>query len=148
MNKGLSRRVFLGAMLAGGAYALLPRIAGAVVPGQARVPGWLLRDVLLVDGTGAPGRRTDVLVRGDSVEHIGRVPDARARGLRVVEGGGRVLAPGFIDLHTHGNPLRSAFTPFLAMGVTTVVLGQDGGSPSLEGAGREPGSLQIGRAHV
>src|SRR5690606_35048287 len=105
MNKGLSRRVFLGAMLAGGAYALLPRIAGAVVPGQARVPGWLLRDVLLVDGTGAPGRRTDVLVRGDSVEHIGRVPDARARGLRVVEGGGRVLAPGFIDLHTHGNPL-------------------------------------------
>lgn len=141
MNKGLSRRVFLGAMLAGGAYALLPRIAGAVVPGQARVPGWLLRDVLLVDGTGAPGRRTDVLVRGDSVEHIGRVPDARARGLRVVEGGGRVLAPGFIDLHTHGNPLRSAFTPFLAMGVTTVVLGQDGGSPSLEGAGREPGSL-------
>ena len=141
MNDGWSRRGFLAAMLAGSACALLPRAVTAGLPGAARVPGWVLRDVLLVDGTGSPGRRTDVLVRGDRVEHTGRVPGSQARGLRVVEGEGRVLAPGFIDLHTHGNPLASAFTPFLAMGVTTVVLGQDGGSPSLEGAGREPGSL-------
>ena len=141
MNEGWSRRGFLGAMLAGSACALLPLGVAAAALRGARVPGWVLRDVLLVDGTGAPGRRTDVLVRGDQVEHIGRVSVAQARGLRLVEGGGRVLAPGFIDLHTHGDPLQSAFTPFLAMGVTTVVLGQDGGSPSLEGAGREPGSL-------
>ena len=138
---GWSRREFLGAMVAGGAGALLPLGVGAAVLREPRVPGWVLRDVLLVDGTGAPGRRTDVLVRGDRIGHIGRVPADLARGLRVVEGGGRVLAPGFIDLHTHGDPLESAFTPFLAMGVTTVVLGQDGGSPALEGAGREPGSL-------
>src|SRR5690606_12963768 len=90
--------------------------------------GLLLRDVRLVDGTGAAARGTDVLVRGDAIAAIGRVPAGAARGLRVVEGGGRVLAPGFIDLHTHGDPLRTAYTPFLAMGVTTVVLGQDGGS--------------------
>ena len=138
---GWSRREFLGAMVAGGAGALLPLGVGAAVLREPRVPGWVLRDVLLVDGTGAAGRRTDVLVRGDRIGHIGRVPADLARGLRVVEGGGRVLAPGFIDLHTHGNPLESAFTPFLAMGVTTVVLGQDGGSPALEGAGREPDSL-------
>lgn len=141
MKDGWTRREFLGVVAAGGALALLPGAAAAGLAGRVQVPGWVLRDVLLVDGTGAPGRRTDVLVRGDRIEHIGRVPDARARGLRVVEGGGRVLAPGFIDLHTHGDPLRSAFTPFLAMGVTTVVLGQDGGSPSLKDAGREPGSL-------
>src|SRR5690606_4305811 len=58
-----------------------------------------------------------------------------------VEGGGRVLAPGFIDLHTHGDPLGADYTQFLAMGVTTVLLGQDGGSPSLPDKGREPGSL-------
>ena len=138
---GWTRRGFLGAMAVGGACALLPLGVGAAALRGPRVPGWVLRDVLLVDGTGAPGRRIDVLVRGDRIEHVGRVAAGQARGLRVVEGGGRVLAPGFIDLHTHGNPLESAFTPFLAMGVTTVVLGQDGGSPSLEGAGREPGSL-------
>src|SRR3546814_12110450 len=67
--------------------------------------------------------------------------DDDARGLRVVDGGGRVLAPGFIDLHTHGDPLEEAYTSFLAMGVTTVLLGQDGGSPSLRGERREAAGL-------
>src|SRR3546814_21129842 len=67
--------------------------------------------------------------------------DDDARGLRVVDGGGRVLAPGFIDLHTHGDPLREAYTQYLAMGVTTVLLGQDGGSPSLPDARRAADSL-------
>ncbi|MEN1928391.1 amidohydrolase family protein [Luteimonas sp. MJ250] len=135
-----SRRRFLGAMAAGAACAMLPLDhlrAGS--GGQA--PGRVLRDVLLVDGSGAPAQRTDVLVRGDRIGHIGRLPDADMRGLRVVEGGGRVLAPGFIDLHTHGDPLKTAFTPFLAMGVTTVVLGQDGGSPALPGTRHDAGSL-------
>ncbi|MGY1457892.1 N-acyl-D-amino-acid deacylase family protein [Luteimonas sp. A649] len=103
--------------------------------------GLLLRDVLLVDGTGGPGQHTDVRIRGDRIEHIGPSSDADARGLRVVQGEGRVLAPGFIDLHTHGDPLEAAFTPFLAMGVTTVVLGQDGGSPALPEARNAPDSL-------
>jgi N-acyl-D-aspartate/D-glutamate deacylase len=42
-----------------------------------------------------------------------------------------VLAPGFIDLHTHGDPLRSSYETYLAMGVTTVTLGQDGSGPTL-----------------
>lgn len=126
-----SRRKVLGAMVAGGACALAPPVLGGSPGAGSPVRGWLLRDVLLVDGTGKPGRRTDVLVRGDRIERIGALSDRDARGLRVVEGGGRVLAPGFIDLHTHGDPLEEAFTPYLAMGVTTVVLGQDGGSPAL-----------------
>ena len=148
MGKGWSRRGFLGAMAAGSACALLPVGAGVAAPVRSAPPGWLFRDVLLVDGSGRPGKSTDVIVAGDRIQHIGRVAGTPGGGLRVVEGGGRVLAPGFIDLHTHGNPLEQAFTPFLAMGVTTVVLGQDGGSPSLEGAGRAADSLPAWMAAV
>ena len=136
---GWTRREVLGALAAGTACGFaLPVLAALPSPSPN---GLLLRDVLLVDGTGKPGRRTDVLVRGDRIEHIGRVSAGEGRGLRSIDGGGRVLAPGFIDLHTHGDPLTKAYTQFLAMGVTTVLLGQDGGSPSLEGASRAADSL-------
>lgn len=138
MNRGWSRREFLAAMAAGSACALAPT-ALLAHPGA----GLLLRDVLLVDGSGAPGRGADVLVRGDRIERIGRIPAREAGSLRVVDGGGRVLAPGFIDLHTHGDPLESAYTQYLAMGVTTVTLGQDGGSPALRGARREADSVPM-----
>ncbi len=136
-----SRRKVLASMIAGAACAAMPPTFAAGRVAAAEGTGLLLRDVRLVDGSGAPARGADVLVRGDTIERIGRLSRGDARGLRVVEGGGRVLAPGFIDLHTHGDPLESAFTPFLAMGVTTVLLGQDGGSPSLEGAARDASSL-------
>jgi len=136
---GWSRREFLGVVAAGGACALVPLGLGGCRGSAA--DGLLLRDVLLVDGSGAPARDADVLVRDGRIERIGRIAAGDARGLRVVEGGGRVLAPGFIDLHTHGDPLGADYTQFLAMGVTTVLLGQDGGSPSLPDKGREPGSL-------
>jgi N-acyl-D-amino-acid deacylase len=138
-QSGWSRREVLGAMAAGAACAVTAPARGRSTS-TGTEGGLLLRDVRLVDGID-PARATDVLVRGDTIEHIGRVSDGEARGLRVVEGGGRVLAPGFIDLHTHGDPLEEAFTPFLAMGVTTVVLGQDGGSPSLPDKGTTSGSL-------
>jgi N-acyl-D-amino-acid deacylase len=58
----------------------------------------------------------------DTLE-AGRVGEA-------VDAGGRVLAPGFIDAHAHGDPLDTpGFPNFLAQGVTTVLLGMDGGSP-------------------
>lgn len=134
-----TRRGFLGAVAAGSACAAAPFGLGARPSSQSN--GLLLRDVLLVDGSGKPGQRTDVLARGDRIERIGRVSDNEARSLRVVDGGGRVLAPGFIDLHTHGDPLDEPYTQFLAMGVTTVLLGQDGGSPSLRDSRRAPDSL-------
>lgn len=141
MHAGWSRREFLGALAAGTASTLAPAVLRARPASAAGVPGWVLRDVRLVDGTGAPARATDVLVRGDRIERIGAIGEADARGLRVVDGGGRVLAPGFIDLHTHGDPLEDAYTQSLAMGVTTIVLGQDGGSPSLPKVRREADSL-------
>lgn len=128
-DAGWSRRELLAAMAAGAATAMLPRGARAEGGG-----GLLLRDVSVVDGTGAPARAADVLVADGRIAQVGRVGRRAARGARIIEGGGRVLAPGFIDLHVHGDPLQHSYQPFLAMGVTTVVLGQDGSSP---GAGKE-----------
>ena len=134
---GWSRREVLAAMAAGTAAAMLPSMAR----GARAAPGMLqIRDVMVIDGTGAPARHADVLVADGRIAQIGRISRRAARGARIVEGGGRVLAPGFIDLHTHGDPLQRSYQQFLAMGVTTVVLGQDGGSPGTgeDGTGRLP----------
>lgn len=125
-DAGWSRRQVLGAMAT---CALAPAVVRAGAPEGP--PGLLIRDVRLVDGSGAPARSADVLVRGGRVARIGRIAPREAGGLRIVEGGGRVLAPGFIDTHAHGDPLEDSYDTFLAMGVTTVVLGQDGSSPEL-----------------
>ena len=131
-----SRREVLGAMVAGGACALAPPLL------ESRpISGVWLRGVLLVDGSLAPPRYTDVLVMGDRISDIGPAPEAATRGARVIDGAGRVLAPGFIDMHAHGDPLTDSYAPHVAMGVTTVLLGQDGGSPSLPDAERTAGSL-------
>lgn len=125
-----SRRDLLGALASG---MLAPAFVRA-----GTADGLLLRDVRLVDGSGAPARSADVLVRDGRIARIGRIAPHEAQGLRIVEGGGRVLAPGFIDTHAHGDPLKDDYDAHLAMGVTTLVLGQDGSSPELP-EGRTPG---------
>lgn len=127
MNDKLTRRQLIAGALASGGLASLATPAS----GQA-ARSTLFREVSLVDGTGAPPRPADVLVTGDRIARVmapsrERVPSA----VRVVEGGGRVLTPGFIDLHTHGDPLESPYDGFLAMGVTSITLGVDGGGPGL-----------------
>jgi N-acyl-D-amino-acid deacylase len=84
---------------------------------------------MVIDGTGAPARRADVLLRDKRIVAVGQV-EAPA-GARVIDAEGMVVTPGFIDAHAHGDPLETPeFENFLAMGVTTIVLGQDGSSPS------------------
>jgi N-acyl-D-amino-acid deacylase len=97
----------------------------------------LIRNASVVDGTGSPAYRADVLVKDGSIAAIDRQPSADAKAARVMDAAGRMLAPGFIDLHAHGDPLEQSFENFLAMGVTTVVLGQDGDSVQLESANSE-----------
>jgi N-acyl-D-amino-acid deacylase len=122
----LSRRQLIAGALASGGLSGLPlRAQGSAAPST------LFRDVSLIDGTGTAPRRANVLVTGGRIARISRPsPGERVSNARVVEGGGRVLAPGFIDLHSHGDPLRSSYETFLAMGVTTISLGQDGGGPT------------------
>lgn len=125
MTYKFSRRQLIAGALASGGLSGLP--ARAQRPAGSST---LFRDVTLVDGTGAPPRRANVLVAGDRIARI-TTPSRgeRVSNARIVEGGGRILAPGFIDLHSHGDPLRSSYETFLAMGVTTISLGQDGGGP-------------------
>jgi len=96
----------------------------------------LIRNASVVDGTGLPAYRANVLVKGDAIAAI----DPQLRDItaaREIDAGGRTLAPGFIDMHSHGDPLAQSFENFLAMGVTTVVLGQDGSSVGLASAPTE-----------
>jgi N-acyl-D-amino-acid deacylase len=97
----------------------------------------LIRNASVVDGTGASAYRANVLIKGDTIAAI----DAQMRGdvsaARVIDANGRTLAPGFIDMHTHGDPIEQSFENFLAMGVTTVVVGQDGSSVDLKAAPAE-----------
>ncbi|MEX2467835.1 MAG: amidohydrolase family protein [Gemmatimonadota bacterium] len=101
----------------------------------SRAPGpgpydWLIRGGTVLDGTGSVARRADVLLVDGRVAWLGTVNPSDVDVRDIVEADGLVVAPGFIDVHAHGDPLDSpAFENFLAMGVTTIVLGQDGSSP-------------------
>ena len=58
----------------------------------------VVRDGLVIDGSGAPGSRGDVAVVGDRIVAVGAVD---GRGREEIDAGGRVVAPGFIDAHAH-----------------------------------------------
>ncbi len=88
---------------------------------------WILRGGEVIDGSGRPRRRADVAIAGDRVAAIGSV--GRVEGAREVDVSGKIVAPGFIDVHTHDD--RALFaTPEMAakasQGVTTVVTGNCG----------------------
>ncbi len=90
----------------------------------------LIRNGRVVDGTGAPWRRADVGVRGDTIVAV--APQLAAGAGRVIDAAGRVVVPGFIDLHTHAR--RGIFEVpsaenYVRQGVTTLVEGPDGSSP-------------------
>ncbi|MGV0744058.1 N-acyl-D-amino-acid deacylase family protein [Mycolicibacterium sp. XJ870] len=89
----------------------------------------LIRDVDIVDGTGAPRYRADVVVDDGRIAEIAG-PRAIAGADRVIEPKpGHVIAPGFIDMHAHSD-LRlltdPGHFPKISQGVTTEVIGQDG----------------------
>lgn len=94
----------------------------------------LIRAARVVDGTGHPGYRADVVVRDRHIRAI--VPEStnrsrshRAGADRVVDADGLVLCPGFIDMHAHSDLallLEPGHEAKITQGVTTEVLGQDG----------------------
>ena len=90
----------------------------------------LIRNARVVDGTGNPWFRGDVGVRDGRIAEIGRRLEGRSA-YRTIDAEGRVLAPGFIDVHTHieGNVEKIPRADnFLLDGVTTVITGNCGGS--------------------
>jgi N-acyl-D-amino-acid deacylase len=92
----------------------------------------LIRDALVIDGRGTPARRMDVRIIGDRVAATGDLMPVASD--RVIDAHGLTLAPGFIDTHSHHD--RGLFaagdaTAMVSQGITTIVVGQDGGGSGL-----------------
>ena len=90
----------------------------------------LIRNARIVDGAGNPWYRGDLAVRGDAIVRIATRIEAPAA--RTIDASGHVLAPGFIDIHSHAR--RNIFEAPTAdssvrQGVTTLIEGPDGSSP-------------------
>jgi len=90
----------------------------------------LITNASIVDGSGADAFPGEVLIHDGKIVEVGTVDTTGLRFTKILDADGRVLSPGFIDSHSHGNPLETPrFDNFLSMGVTTISLGQDGSSP-------------------
>lgn len=86
---------------------------------------FVLRGAFVLDGTGSPGRVTDIGIRGDRIAALG----SGLQGTEVLDASGLAAAPGFIDTHSHSD-LRvleaPALEPKLRQGITLELFGQDG----------------------
>src|SRR2546426_987328 len=114
------------------ALALVAGVALAAGALRAQTPAYdlIIRNGRIVDGTGSPWYRADLAIRGDTIARIAARIDAPAT--RVVDVAGNVVAPGFIDPHTHAR--RGIFDVptadnYVRQGVTTIFEGPDGSSP-------------------
>jgi N-acyl-D-amino-acid deacylase len=90
----------------------------------------LLKNGRIVDGSGSPWYRGDVAIRGDTIVRVAPSIDEPAK--RMIDVRGQVVAPGFIDIHSHAR--RGIFDVptaenYVRQGVTTLIEGPDGSSP-------------------
>ncbi len=119
----------LALLLAAALSACAPQIGAA--PEPAEPYDLLITGGTVIDGTGAPGYSADVALRGDRIVRVSREPLPREGAVRVIDATGRVVAPGFIDLHAHLEPLLEMpdAESHVRQGVTTALGGPDGSGP-------------------
>jgi N-acyl-D-amino-acid deacylase len=89
----------------------------------------IIRQATVFDGSGQPSIKTDVGVRGDTIAAVGDLSKAEAS--EIMDANNLSLAPGFIDTHSHHDRGLNKNPDALAVvsqGVTTIIVGQDGGS--------------------
>jgi len=100
----------------------------------------LIRNGRVLDGTGNPWFPADIAVQNGRIVAMGSLAGAQAG--RVIDAGGKYVAPGFIDIHSHADdgsgprggfrdadPQRRSAPNLVSQGITTVVVNQDGRSP-------------------
>lgn len=138
-SRGAGARVGGRAGFAAAAAAMC--VAFALTACGAGGPAGERYDVLIaggtvVDGTGAPGFAADVAIRDGRIARVSSDPLPREAAARVIEASGHVVAPGFIDLHAHLDPLLRLpdAESHLRQGVTLGLGGPDGTSPFPLGA--------------
>jgi N-acyl-D-amino-acid deacylase len=105
---------------------LAPSFLGAQPPAYDLI----LRGGRIIDGTASPWYRGDLAIQGDTI--VGIAPSIAAPAAHVIDVNGLVVAPGFIDIHTHAR--RGIFEVptadnYVRQGVTTLIEGPDGSSP-------------------
>lgn len=127
----------------------LPLLLGALACARPQHTTLLLTHLQLLDGSGAPARSASVRIAGDTIAAVGDL--TRQSSDSVLDAGGLTLAPGFIDTHSHADRGLGAHPDALAavsQGITTVIGGQDGGSPYplapfLDSLERHPAALNL-----
>ena len=97
---------------------------------SAQTQSLVIRNATIIDGTGRAAFGGDVRIAGDKIVKIGKI---KAKpGETVIEANGKILAPGFIDIHNHsesGLLGEGAAANQVSQGITTILVGPDGGSP-------------------
>ncbi|MGV3481353.1 MAG: N-acyl-D-amino-acid deacylase family protein [Sphingobium sp.] len=104
----------------------------------------VIRGGTIYDGSSATPVTGDVVIRGDRIVSVGPAGKARVRDARVIDATGMIVAPGFIDTHTHSDRFLMGDTPELRLnlpwmmqGVTTIFTGSDGN-------GQPGGTVDVG----
>jgi N-acyl-D-amino-acid deacylase len=94
----------------------------------------IFENAAVLDGTGAAAQRASVGIRGDRIAAVGDLSDAES--VRRIDCGGRVIAPGFIDMHSHADWVLPqpdhghVLAPLVEQGITTLVSGNCGCTPA------------------
>jgi N-acyl-D-aspartate/D-glutamate deacylase len=116
--------------------ALLPLLTAVSLAQGPDSLDILIRRGTVYDGSGVPGRVTDVGIRGDRIVFVGDAAQARMSAKRVIEARDLIVAPGFIDPHNHvlaglpgANDNTRRAESALMQGITTVTIGPDGRGP-------------------
>lgn len=108
---------------------LLALLAFLPLLSQAQTYDLVIRNGRVVDGSGNPWQRADVGIQNGKIVRIGIIPAAEGRA--VIDAKNQIVAPGFIDVHTHVEgdlEVRPGAENFIYDGVTTLVSGNCGGS--------------------
>lgn len=128
---------------------LLGRASGEEPKDEKEPWDILIRGGRIVDGTGNPWFEGDLAIRGDRIAAVGHLPPGH-ESRRVIEAEGRIVAPGFIDMHSHSDMplLTDGSAPSkIRQGVTTEVLGEDSSAGPSKGK-RPAASFPIDRGEV
>jgi N-acyl-D-amino-acid deacylase len=129
-NSGTSRFSLLVWILMGAAFvtACTPTETGNEVASIDK-PSKLIKNATIVDGTGAPGFSGNVRIEGNMIVAVGDFETSDED--MVIDGSGLILAPGFIDTHSHhdiGLDTSPEAIAAISQGITTIVVGNDGSS--------------------